>query len=54
VLERVELVDAIAACMLAGDEAILAGLALMHEAQQRDLQNFSSRPAESRMRCLPV
>ena len=46
---QVECVGAIARCISAGDQAILDGLALMTDAQQRDLQLFSSRSPLYRM-----
>ena len=46
---QVECVAAIARCIGAGDQPILDGLALMTDAQQRDLQNYSSRSLLYRM-----
>ena len=46
---QVDCVAAIARCIGAGDQPILDGLALMTDAQQRDLQNFSSRSLLYRM-----
>lgn len=49
IIERIELVNAIGSCMARGDSALLAGISLLTESLQRELQQSSTRPAQYKM-----